>query len=475
MAAALIAGTDVNCGEYYQQHLGAAISQGLVNESTLDQALIRQYSSLVKLGYFDPATATPYRALSWSDVSTPASDQLAYKAAVEGLTLLKNDGILPLDTDSLKSIAVLGDWANATTQMQGNYYGVAPYLHSPLYAVQQLRGVSANYGSGPTQGNPTTDSWDQPLSAADKSDVIVYFGGIDISVESEGMDRYSINWQGFQIDLINQVCAMGKPCILVQMGDQLDNTPFINNPNISAILWGGYPGMAGGDAIVNLLIGKEAPAGRLPVTQYPTDYVNQVAMTNMSLRPGENNPGRTYIWYKDTPVYPFGYGIHYTNFTTSFAGTTDETASYAISDLTKKCTAAYLDLCPFQSFEIDVQNTGTRTSDFVTLAFIAGQHGPAPHPNKQLVAYQRLHNVTASTTQTANLSLTLGNLARVDELGNTVLYPGNYTMLIDVPTRAMLNFTLTGTAMTLDAWPQAPPVNTTTKRRTKILDGENVI
>ena len=119
VADALIAGVDVNCGTYYPDHLPAALEQGLFNVSTLDQALVRQYSSLVKLGYFDPPSATPYRALSWNDVSTASSEQLAYKAAVEGITLLKNDGTLPLSITPSTSIALLGDWANATTQMQG--------------------------------------------------------------------------------------------------------------------------------------------------------------------------------------------------------------------------------------------------------------------------------------------------------------------------------------------------------------------
>ena len=440
-----------------------------------------------------------YRDLSWADVATPASLQLAYTAAVEGITMLKNDKqILPLDISKISSIAILGDWANATTQMQGNYYGIAPYLHSPLYAAQQLKNstgnITVNYGSGPTQGNPTTDSWNVPLTAAMESDIIVYLGGIDTSVESEGMDRYSINWQGFQIDLINQVCAMGKPCILVSMGDQLDQTPFISNSNISAILWGGYPGMSGGDAIINLLVGKEAPAGRLPVTQYPTDYVNQVAMTNMTLRPGENNPGRTYIWYdfevamlrypseystyyllryNGTAVYPFGYGIHYTNFTTTFASSESTTASYTISSLVQGCTATYLDLCPFKTFPITVTNTGQTMSDFVTLGFITGQHGPSPYPNKQLVAYQRLHNVTAGSSQVADLPLTLGSLARVDEQGNTVLYPGDYALLIDEPTQSILNFTLTGSPMTLDAWPQPPAADIQMKRKSKSMDEQS--
>jgi xylan 1,4-beta-xylosidase len=199
VAKSLLAGTDLNCGTYYQNHLPAAYAQGLFNESVLDQALIRQYSSLIRLGYFDPPAQQPYRQLTFADVNTPNARYLALQAAREGITLLKNDGTLPLSLSSNTRVALIGDWANASTQMQGNYYGVAPYLHTPLYAAQQLN-ITVNYAAGiGGQGDPTTNHWLPVWDAANKSDIIVYVGGIDNSVESEGNDRYNINWMGDQI------------------------------------------------------------------------------------------------------------------------------------------------------------------------------------------------------------------------------------------------------------------------------------
>lgn len=87
------------------------------------------------LGYFDPASKQPFRQLAWSDVNTKPAQQLAYTAALEGLVLLKNDGTLPFKKN-IKKIALVGPWSNATTLMQGNYFGVAPYLVSPLLGAQ---------------------------------------------------------------------------------------------------------------------------------------------------------------------------------------------------------------------------------------------------------------------------------------------------------------------------------------------------
>lgn len=452
-AVALNAGTDLDCGTYYQHHLPAAFEQGLFNESTLDMSLIRQYSSLVRLGYFD-GDLVPYRNLTFADVSTPQSQQLALQAAEEGITLLKNDGLLPMKIDNSTKIALIGDWANATTQMQGNYAGIAPYLHSPLYAAQQL-GATVNYAYGPGFGDPTTDSWNSIWAAANASDIIIYVGGIDNSVESEGMDRNTIAWTGTQLDAIGELAMYGKPMLLFQMGGgQIDSSPIANNPNISALLWGGYPGQDGGVAMFNIITGKTAPAGRLPTTQYPANYIAQVPMTNMSLRPGENNPGRTYKWYNGTAVFEFGYGMHYTNF--SATAPTMSNCNFTISNLMANCTEQYKDRCAFTTLDFEVKNTGSVDSDYVALGFLTGSFGPQPYPKKSLVKYTRLHGVSAGSSQAASLALTLGSLARVDDMGNTVLYPGDYSLMLDTQPLAYVNFTLSGSPAVLDQWPQRP-------------------
>lgn len=118
--------------------------------------------------------------------------------------------------------------------------------------------------------------------------------------------------------LIERLCGLGKSCVVIQVGDLLDDTPLLQNSNFSAILWAAYPGQDGGPAIFDVLTGLVPPAGRLPVTKYPARYVDQIPMTYMTLRPRGNQPGRTY-WFDQNAVLPFGYGLHYSNFSTAFS------------------------------------------------------------------------------------------------------------------------------------------------------------
>jgi xylan 1,4-beta-xylosidase len=132
------------------------------------------------------------------------------------------------------------------------------------------------------------------LAAAKQADVIFYFGGIDTSVEVEGLDRQTITWPASQVALIEKLSALGKPVVISQLGTQIDNTAWLKSKAINAIVWAGYPSQSGGTAVFDIITGKVAPAGRLPITQYPANYVNEVLITNQALRPGANNPGRTY-------------------------------------------------------------------------------------------------------------------------------------------------------------------------------------
>ena len=184
------------------------------------------------MGYFDPAASQPYRQLSWADINTPDAQTLAYTAAVEGIVLLHNDGTLPF-SPSIKKIALIGPWANATNQLQGNYAGNAPFLISPLKAAQTA-GFDVAYAVGTQIDTTSTGGFSAALSAASGADAIVYAGGIDNSIEAESRDRSDIIWPGNQLELVGQLAALGKPTIVLQMGGgQVDSSSLKSNKNVS--------------------------------------------------------------------------------------------------------------------------------------------------------------------------------------------------------------------------------------------------
>ena len=433
-------GMDTSCEYSGSSDIPGAWSSKALNESTVDRALVRLYEGLVRAGYFDGAAAE-YAKLGHDDINTPEAQKLALQAATDGIVLLKNDGTLPLSLKAGSKLAMVGFWADNGSKLQGIYSGKAPYLRTPAYAAKQA-GYDVTVAAGASDG----------VAAAKAADYVLYFGGLDTSAAGEGSDRTSIAWPAAQIDLIKKLAAVGKPLVVVQMGDQVDNTPILGLESVNSILWASWPGQDGGPAVMSVISGAKAPAGRLPVTQYPASYTS-LAMTDMNLRPGGSNPGRTYRWYP-TPVQAFGTGLHYTTFKPAFSP--NLTASMNIQDLLKACGNKYPDTCPLPPLGVSVANAGNRTSDYVALAFVSGAAGPKPYPIKTLVAYGRLRDVAAGQTASASLPWTLGSLARHDENGNTVLYPGAYTLMLDQPTLVNTTLTLTGDMAVLDKWPAAP-------------------
>ena len=112
-------------------------------------------------------------------------------------------------------MALIGTWANATTVMQGNYAGVAPFLDGPLLVAQRTPGINAIYGG--SGGDPTTDGWTQALRAAQRADIVIFAGGTTESTASEDNDRDGINWTGADVDLAELVASQGKPTIVLSM------------------------------------------------------------------------------------------------------------------------------------------------------------------------------------------------------------------------------------------------------------------
>ncbi|KAI0191936.1 glycoside hydrolase superfamily [Astrocystis sublimbata] len=455
-ATALNAGTDLDCGDFWPRNLQSAYNSRMINDTVLDRSLVRRYANMVRLGWFDAPAKQPYRQLAWADVAIPDAKALALRAAQEGLVLLKNEGAgkLPLANATVKRVAVVGPLATATTQLQGNYFGTAQSVSSVVNAFKV-----AGYEVTTTQGcgitGTSTSGFAAAVNMAKSADATIFVGGIDNSIESEGRDREQITWTGAQLSLIQQLAtATGdKPFVVVQMGTMVDSSALVSEKNVNALLWAGYPGQDGGNAVVSVLTGATAPAGRLPVTQYPSDYVNQVPMTNMNLQSGSGNPGRTYKWYTKTPVFPYGHGLHYTTFNVSISP--DLPATFATTDLvgSEDSEDGPLDLLPLTSVPVSVTNTGNVTSDYVVLGFLKGEYGPSPYLIKSLVAFTRLHGIKPGDTATGSLDIKLGSVARSDGDGALTLWPAKYKLVLDNDDRASWDFEIAGDAAVLDKLP----------------------
>ncbi|KAJ4165224.1 hypothetical protein LMH87_006865 [Akanthomyces muscarius] len=445
------AGTDLDCGETYT-NLNHGVRSNLTTEATLDKSLTRLYSALIKVGYFNPPAQ--YNELGWSDVNTTQARTLAYDAAAKGMTLLKNDGTLPLPK-SLSNVAIIGPWANVTDKMQGNYAGTAPLLANPL-DVFQKRWQNVRYVQGADINSSNTSGFGAALDAARSSDRIIYLGGIDIDIENEGHDRTSISWPGNQLDLISQLSDLGKPLVIVQFGGgQIDDSSLLSNSKVSSIVWAGYPGQEGGNAVFDVLTGAAPPAGRLPITQYPASYTSNNNILDMNLRPSNGIPGRTYMWYAENPIFPFGHGLHYTNFSTSWE--TKPSASYSIQALASRAGNDPNNAL-FANLTISIKNTGGKAnlaSDYVGLLFLSSQNaGPSPRPNKKLVSYGRAHNVQVGSTHQLDLRVNIAELARSDESGDRYIYPGDYTLALDTTGVITAQFKLTGQAAKISSLPR---------------------
>lgn len=451
-ADSIRAGADIDCGTTYQYHLNESIAAGEITRQEIEQGVIRLYSNLVRLGYFD-GNSSEYRQLTWNDVLSTDAQNISYEAAVEGIILLKNDGTLPL-SESTKSIALIGPWANATVQMQGNYFGTPPYLLSPL-AAAEASPLKVNHAFGTNISMNSTECFAGAMTAASQSDVIIFAGGIDNTIEAEGSDRMNITWPGNQLDLISWLSSIGKPLVVLQMGGgQVDSSSLKSNPNVNSLVWGGYPGQSGGQAILDILTGARAPAGRLVTSQYPVEYALEFSQNDMNLRPSGSNPGQTYKWYNGELPYAFGTGLFCTNFSVSSSSKPSLMVNTGVVNSTHS-GYTYIDLAPILNYTVTVTNTGSVASDYSAILFANTTNaGPAPYPNKWVVGFERMASIAPGASATLTIPVSIGSMARYDVDGNMILYPGDYELALNNERDAVMGVTLTGREEVMMQWPK---------------------
>ncbi|CAF1022487.1 unnamed protein product [Rotaria sordida] len=455
VAVALHAGTDLNCGDFYRQHVQEALNNKTIIESDIDQALERIFHVLVRLGYFDPPEQQIYRQFNKDNVNTVEAQQFALETAQEGIVLLKNlNNALPLNFDQLqnKKIALIGPTANATVLMQSNYYGQAPYLIDPITGFKSVigglintvilsivrfmlffagRSIDVEFAYGCAISGTDESGFAAAIQLARQSDIVIFFGGLDQATAAEGHDRTSITLPDIQLNLLRQLeQVVHSPIHVVMMcGNSLDLSHIRDSDTYGSLIWMGYAGQAGGLAIAKIIFGQYNPAGRLPMTIYPASYVDLVSMFDMQMRPSPVNPGRTYKFYTGQAIYEFGTGLSYSTFVYSWSNHT-MISSYSIQSLIKDNHDEKRIVT--KDLRVNVSNTGPIAGDDVVLAFVAPpqtpRNGQTP-PIKQLFGFERVHLNVNETIQVF-FPFSVSALLTVASNGLKWLHPGQYRILI---------------------------------------------
>ncbi|KAL7112534.1 hypothetical protein ACP275_04G008400 [Erythranthe tilingii] len=405
-ADAIKAGLDLDCGPFLGVHTEKAIQGGLLKEAEIDNALFNTITVQMRLGMFDGEPSDhPYGNLGPKDVCTGPHQELALEAARQGIVLLKNHGpALPLSSRRHRPIAVIGPNSDVTLTMIGNYAGVACGYTTPLQGIRKYTRAIHQPGCADVACNDEA-MFGGAVEAARQAEATIMVMGLDQSIEAEFRDRAGLLLPGRQQELISKVAAASKgPVVLVLMsGGPIDVSFAENDPKIGAILWAGYPGQAGGAAIADVLFGSHNPGGKLPMTWYPQEYLNNLPMTTMDMRsnPSRNYPGRTYRFYKGPVVYPFGHGMSYTSFAHAVSADAPTVVSVpvdgrhhhlyndtafsggAVRVTHARCKGLSL------SVGVDVKNTGSRDGSHTLLVF-ASPPGGGWAPHKQLVAFEKV-------------------------------------------------------------------------------------
>eukprot|EP00249_Psilotum_nudum_P032074 c47221_g1_i1 orf=439-2817(+) len=452
VADAILAGLNMNCGTFLSKYTVQAVQEGKLNESIVDQSLSYLYTVLMRLSYFDgDPTKQQYGLLGPADICTDDHRQLAIEAARQGIVLLKNDGsTLPLSRSKMGKIAVIGPNANVTTTMIGNYAGIPCEYTTPLQGLQRYSETLYQPGCSNVACS-TNDLISSAVQATELADGVILVMGLDQTQEKEGFDRTSLLLPGQQQTLINAVAnSTNAPLVLVIMsGGPIDISFAKYNDRISSILWVGYPGEAGGEAIAEIIFGDYNPGGKLPVTWYPESFT-AVPMTDMHMRPNPSTgyPGRTYRFYTGETVYSFGDGLSYSPFSYSISAprtmvmaasaSADESCPLEMQRKDKmgkqKCTGVHVDntQCENLDFQLKVEvvNNGTIQGSQAVLLF---SHPPAAHngaPKKQLVAFDRVHVAGGSAHSVAFDVNACEHLSTINEHGKRVLAFGSHKISV---------------------------------------------
>jgi beta-glucosidase len=386
-ALGVITGCDLNCGGIYQKYLLESVTLGLISEKEIDTAVYRLFLARMKLGMFDPAEIVSYAQIPFDINNSKKHDELSLKTALSSMTLLKNNGVLPIDINKINKIAVVGPNADNINALLGNYHGTPSNPVTFINGLNDYVGKRAEitYSKGVDLVKDGADGSnllsDSIIKDVKKADLAIFVGGLDATWEGEEMpgginvdgfyngDRTRIEMPEIQQKAIKAMIDTGTPVVLVLMAGSSIALSGLEK-ELDAILMAWYPGQRGGDATTSVLFGDYNPGGKLPVTFYSsTSELPDFKDYNM-----HSGKGFTYRYYKGEALYPFGHGLSYTNFKYS------------------KLRADKTNLNEKENFKIsfNIKNIGAYDGDEVVQVYIKDLNSKLKMPIKQLRNFKRV-------------------------------------------------------------------------------------
>jgi beta-glucosidase len=391
-------------------HLPEAVEDGDASEAMLDASVRRVLEAKLRLGLFDEPYVDEDHA---RDVlGDPAHREMARIAAERSAVLLRNEGdLLPLDAQSVGSIAVIGPLADSERDTLGPWcfdYDLdetVTVLDGIQHKVGEIADVRYAPGVRPAQrhfpsmfdifgGNAPQDpegfddeaELHRAVDLARESDVAVVVVGEWQNMIGEAASRSSLELPGRQLELLQAVVETGTPVVvLVLNGRPLDLRWAAQHVPAILDIW--YPGTQGGTAVANVLFGDVSPGGKLPFTWPRT--VGQVPMVYSHTRSHEpENQGRRYWDEQSTPLFPFGHGLSYSRF--------------AYDNLTVDHDA----ITPHEALTVSVTvtNVGHRDADEVVQLYLHQRYGSASRPVRELKGFQRV-SIEAGRSRTVQFAV----------------------------------------------------------------------
>lgn len=376
----------------YRESANQAVDKKLVNVAEIDDNLRGVYGVMIRLGLLDPPELVPYTKIKgtaavWDNEQHKA---LARKITQESIVLLKNTrNLLPLDKSKVKSVALIGPYAD---QVALDWYS-----GTPPYAISALDGIRNQLGNTGRVKFAPDNTDDAAVKIARSSDVAVVVVGNHPTCNAgwakcplpsdgkEAIDRKSITLE--QEDLVKQVVAANPRTVVVL----ISSFPFAiqwTEEHVPAILHMAHNSQEEGNALADVLFGDYNPAGRLVVT-WPMSLDQLPPMMDYDIR-----HGRTYMYFRQKALYPFGYGLSYTTFAYSNLRTSSEQLK-SDGEIT---------------VSVDVRNTGSRAGDEVVQMYVAHVNSKVERPIEELKGFQRIA-LQPGETRTVRMPLKTSTLA----------------------------------------------------------------